>query len=339
VTARADWLDAWEQAHPAWSPWAVLVQRGERTVAGALLASRRRGPLVDVVALGHGQSDYARLPAADVEAASSLAGGIVAALDALPGPWRLRLEQLPRDEPALLELASRLPHSVLSDGDGAPVIDLLADPAGDPPTLPGGRSRRSDRVSLRRARNKLHRDGVSASLETVRSPAEVRRLLPEVAALHRARDRALGRRSDLDDRAHRTFWWSALLNGADRGEVEVALLRIDGRPAAEIVALLDGPVYRAWEVRMAPDGATYSAGHLLRAELLERLRGEGGWTAFDWMRGEEGYKLTSATHVVPASSLRAWATPTLRSGERLARSGLARFAGARTGADREGGTP
>lgn len=317
-TARPEWLQEWEQAHSRWSAWAVLVRANTDVTGAALLASRWRGPWLEVVALGHGQSDYAELPAVDENSANLLATGLARALRSLPRPWRLRLEQLPADNLVLTRLAALLPTARLRPGDGCPVIDLHADPA-TTIGLPGGRSARADRTGLRRARNKLTADAVVSELVRTRDPGEVMQLLPEVESLHRARDRQLRRNSDLDDAGALRFWRSVLTAAARRGELEVVMLRLDGRLAAQIVAFLDGAVYRAWEVRTDPAGLRYSAGHLLRAQLVDQLRDEGGWQEFDWMRGVEPYKLTSSTRIVATQSLYAWSSATARGAETAAR--------------------
>ena len=64
----------------------------------------------------------------------------------------------------------------------------------------------SGRRSARQGRDRLVRTGRPFRVDRTSDPAEVRRLLPQFVAMHRARDHAQGRRSDLDSDASRLFY-------------------------------------------------------------------------------------------------------------------------------------
>jgi CelD/BcsL family acetyltransferase involved in cellulose biosynthesis len=321
VTARWPWLSTWARTHRSWTPSAVLVRSTGGVRAAALLASRRRGGVRAIVALGNGQSDYARLPAAD-GAAPALAHAVARRCAAFRSPWRLDLTQLPGDDAVLAGLRGALPCSELTAADGSPVVRLL------PGVDPVDNLERRGRARLNSGRNRLAREGLTATVRYVDDPDELRRSLPRVEQVHRARDRALRGASDLDDVEHRAFWYLVIDTLAQRGEIELALLEIDGTLAAYCLSLLDGPAYRVWDPRMVDAFARYSPGHLLRADLLRRAAADPGRSEFDWMRGLEPYKLETTHDVVPAERLRAWSGPSLRQVDAWARTGRARLSAA-----------
>jgi CelD/BcsL family acetyltransferase involved in cellulose biosynthesis len=315
LPAGLPWLSAWARSHPSWRPLSVLRFGPDgRLVAAALLATRFRGPLRNVAALGYGHSDYARFLGAPEEA-PGLAAAIADLLAGLRGPWSLRLEQFPAADPVLEDLAVRLPAAALRPGDASPMVDLAGfDPARD--------VSKSARQSGRTGRNRAAADGLDLTIDRTRDPDRIRELLPELEELHAARDRALGRTSDLEDPEHLAFWRLLLPEAASRGEAEVVVLRLDGRPVCELIALLDGGSYRVWDFRIAPGAERYNPGHVLRDDVLRAVLDEGRWRTLDWMRGEEPYKKASATTVAAASSLQAWSSPGLRRLELLARAAL-----------------
>jgi CelD/BcsL family acetyltransferase involved in cellulose biosynthesis len=315
LTAGVPWLTAWARAHPSWQPLSVLrVASDGRLVASALLATRFRGPVRQIVALGYGQSDYARF-LGSAEEAEGLAIALAGLLDGFRSPWLLRLDQFPAADRGLTELAGRLSAVTLGPGDASPMIELAGfDPARD--------VSKSARQSGRTGRNRAAADGLELTIDRARDPEQIRGLLPALEELHASRDRALGRRSDLEKPEPLAFWRLLLPEAAGRGEVEVVVLRLAGRPVCHLIALLDGPFYRVWDFRIAPGSERYNPGHVLRDDVLRGVVADPRWEAVDWMRGEEPYKKASSTTVVSSSSLHAWSSPGLRRLERLARTTL-----------------
>jgi len=305
ITGAPDWLFTWAETHLEWRPLGVFRTDDEGHLrAAVLLAERWRGPLREVVALGHGPSDYARFLGPPMEA-DGLADAVGTFLAGRRCPWLLRLEQFPQGDPFLRRLASRIPAAALRPGVASPMVGLLGfDPNRD--------VRKSARQSSRTGRNRAASDGVAITVERTRNSERVRELLPGLERLHIARDRAIGRRSDLEDPKHLRFWRRLLPEAASRGQVEVVILRLDEQPACQMIAFLDGDVYRVWDFRIAPGTERYNPGHILRDDVLHSLVADGRWSALDWMRGEESYKRASANTVEPAESLRAWSSPLLR---------------------------
>jgi len=308
ICARRLWLTVWLQSHVEFSPWVVSVREHGELAAVGSFAERRRAGHHEIVALGHGSSDYARMPARSEIAARVLADAVHDALDARRWPWRLRFDQLPPADPAAVRLVERLSHAALEAGDAAPRLLLHADRPLD--AVMSSKTRQS----LRTARNRLDKLDEGYTVRTERGPG-VCAELADIERVHRLRDHALGRASDLDDPPRRRFWHDLLAAYGGRGEVEIGRLEIGGDLAAYSVSFLDGSSYRLWDTRIDPARAFVSPGRVLLAELIERLRAEGAWTEFDFMRGEEDYKRRMSDDAVPAESLRAWSSGSLRAVE------------------------
>lgn len=302
VCARATWLSTWIEAFGDQEPVAVVVDRGDRLDALACLAVSRRGPLRTVRLAGAGPSDYGRLPARDAVAAAALADGIAGVLHGLRSPWRLHLDQLPVADPVVGALLAALPRAYTEDGQPCPQVVFGADR--EPAQLTA-----SGRRTLRKARDRLDRTGLAMTVDRTRDPEQVRRLLPDLIALHRDRDHSVGRRSDLDDPGRRAFYAAVASRLADSGQVEIFVLRLDGRLAAFSLGLRDGSVFRGWDGRICSDWPELSLGVLLRAELVTALLAEPGITAIDQCRGVLQHKMHGVTAVVPTLALRAESSP------------------------------
>jgi CelD/BcsL family acetyltransferase involved in cellulose biosynthesis len=304
--ARPLWLSTW-YSRTKTGPLAVSVERDGKTVALACLAIGRTGPLRTVALAGDGPSDYGRLPACDNDAAVALAGGVVEVLTGLRQPWRLRLAQLPVDDPVARELLYALPGARLAPAQGSPAMGFGPDRAPERHLSAKGRR------AARRGRARLAEAGVSVRVDRVHRPDEIRGLLTEVVALHRARDRALGRRSDLDRVPRRIFFVAALCALADNGQVDIWTLRCDGALGAYVVGVRDGASYRTLDARIADTWQSASPGQILRTDMITALLADPALTELDWMRGELRHKMQDATQVVAAQHLIAESSPALTS--------------------------
>jgi hypothetical protein len=142
VPARGPWLTAalnTQTARPLGRsrPRAVLVEQHQpgRLDGAALLSFRRRGlgtGLATAVTLLGGDVDPlpqglppARLYARDDDVARRLAAGVTKLLDALRGPWTLRLTGLPLGDPTVRYLAAAMPDSSLSTTRSRRLVDEL----------------------------------------------------------------------------------------------------------------------------------------------------------------------------------------------------------------------
>jgi CelD/BcsL family acetyltransferase involved in cellulose biosynthesis len=306
VTARHTWLQTWADTFRNHEPWIATVNGPTGALDGcAVLARRTRGGVVDITNLGRGQSDYACFPARDEAAAEKLAAGVAAGLTALKRPWRLRVEQLPAGDAVARGIAARLPASVIEPGDPSPVVDLK--PGAPAESYMGKRLRRSVRTGDKR----LREDGIEVAVVHERDAQALGAFLPEIESVWRERDRAVGRRSDADNRATLAFFLAAVRRLATSGEVDLTVLLFDGDMAGFAVCFVDGPSYRVWVPRMAPRFAAYGPGHLVNRALLERADAL-GCTELDWMRGDEPYKLQTTTRMLEHEHLAAWSSPTMR---------------------------
>src|SRR6185295_13818449 len=148
--------------------------------------------------------------------------------------------------------------------------------------------------------------------EHVRERAAVAALLPEVESVCIRRDVEL-RGESLFDRANtRAFFREVLLEHAAREELELTTLRLRGRLAAYVVCFLDRGAYRMWNCRLDPEWSHYGVGRVANNAALEHALADPAAHEFDWMRGDEPYKMSMSNHVERALDLLAWSTPALR---------------------------
>ncbi|HEX9375676.1 MAG TPA: GNAT family N-acetyltransferase [Actinomycetota bacterium] len=323
VTARRPWLQTWIECYTDLEPWGVAIEsQGGRLEAAALFAERTRQGKVEIVGLGHGPCDQLRLPTRSEEAGEALATAVADELARRRGRWTLRFEQLLVDDPVAAGVVRRVRRGTLVPGDGSPV--LAFDKGRDFKSYVGHNSRGVAKTM----RNRVKRAGMELAIESLRDPARVADALPEVEAVHRDRDLQLVRKSDLDDPRMERFWRAVIVQHAERGEVELVSLRLSGKLAGYVVGLLDGRSYRLWDGRFAPEFSWYSPGRLAdQSALLSALEDE-RFEEFDWMRGEEEYKLRNCSHVQPAQHLLAWSSWWVRvlvEGPRKTKASLKRF--------------
>jgi CelD/BcsL family acetyltransferase involved in cellulose biosynthesis len=150
---------------------------------------------------------------------------------------------------------------------------------------------RNTRKALRRARNRIDSAGMTMQIAFEQDPRAIAELLDEVELVHRKRDHDQRRSSDLDSPAGQRFWRETILDHAERGEAELATLRLDGRLAAYVVALLDGSTYRVFDGRCDSHFAPFSPGRLVEAATLERALTDERFDELDWMSGVGPEKL------------------------------------------------
>jgi len=307
VTAQRPWLEAWVRCYRDHNPIAVVVEGANGRLEGAaLLARRRRLGVTEVVAMGDGPSDQIRLPARNRAAAEELSCGMVDVLQELPGWWRLVLRHLPADDVVANVLAAQLRCAQLVAGDASPTTRFGVD-----------RSlrtyvSRNHHQQVRRMHNRIRRVGLTLDVVHLRDAPEIAAVLPEVEDVCRRRDAELHRPSPLDDKRAGPFFRQVIMEHAERGKAELTILRMGGELAAYVLCFLDGHAYRMWSCRGAPAWAQYGVGRLANNAALAHALSNEGYTEFDWMRGDEDYKLSMANHVERAQDLLAWSSPAVR---------------------------
>lgn len=287
VMATWPWLNAWGESFQNWSPLMVELRSAEtgELVGYSLLACMERAQGTAIVAMGHGSSLYTCLPARDDAAANALAGAVVATLADLPGAWSLELEQVHELDTTLLQLADELEHAqVLPELRVPRVVFSTAHHVDDVLS-------KSMRKQIRRAKARIAADGKDMAIAFDRGQAVSPELIDEVEAVHVARDRDARRNSDLDRPSERAFWRQVVEGGNGHWEVEIATLRLDGKLASYVVALLDGDTYRVYDGRMSTEHRDYSPGRLIEAAALSRAMSDPRFAVLDWMSGVAAEKL------------------------------------------------
>jgi CelD/BcsL family acetyltransferase involved in cellulose biosynthesis len=318
VTAQATWLMTALECLPFGRPWAVVIrsETGERTGLALLTTTRQKGHS-SVALLGDAVSDHARLLAVDTATAEALAEGITKDLHRTRGPWRLHIEQIPHGDPTLEFLAASLQHTQLREGPVCPLTRFNSSRS-----LTNYLSKNA-RGMAKQGRNRLSREDPDWRIVRTRDPAEISALLPLVVAMHRRRDHALGRRSDLDSEHRMAFYTSVTRALAVEGKVELATLRIRDVVAAYLLVLVDGDVWRFWDNRIDVDHNHLHAGRVLDTTVLAAALEDTSVTAVDWMRGQMQHKKQASNDEQRTDELTAWSSPLLKTAEDAAVRGHA----------------
>jgi CelD/BcsL family acetyltransferase involved in cellulose biosynthesis len=160
--------------------------------------------------------------------------------------------------------------------------------------------------------NRILREGLSVDIAHLRKAVDIAAVLGEVEMLCHARDVQTRGWSALGNGSAGPFFRSVVLDHADRGEVDLTTLRLDGHLAAYVLCFLDGGAYRMWSTRVAPAWLRYGAGRLANNAALEHALSDQHCTSFDWMRGDEGYKRSMANHIEQAQDVLAWSSLPVR---------------------------
>lgn len=307
VTARRLWLAAWLRCYPQYEPLIVAVdgQRG-RLDGAAVLARRRRFGVTEVVAVGHGPSDEAALPARTPETADALANAVAHALTLLRSPWRLAVSQLPLGDSVAHALAGRLRFARVVPGDVSPVLHV------GPDRRLRNYVSRNHHQQVRRLLNRMRRDGLQPLIDHTRDQQVIATALPEIVAVYKRRDAALRRPSQLDDPRMACFFREVVLGHAKRSEVQLTTLRFDGGLAAYVLCFIDGDTYRMWNCRFDPAWSRYGAGRVVHDAALEQALADERCRTYDWMRGAEAYKASMSNDCTYTENLLAWSDPVLQ---------------------------
>lgn len=302
VTARRPWLATWLACYPDLRPLVFAIEGPAGLHGAALLVRRRRRGITQVVGIGHRQSDYQRFAARDPQAAEALAEAVADRLRALPGPWQLLVEQLPAGDSVAAGISRRLRWSVVLPGEGAPRVRF------DAGREPREYMSRNTYQTERNGWNRIRRAGLAPALASISDPRTVQEVLPELERVRRSRDLEARGRSSLDDERAGEFWRRVILEHARLGQAEIVVLRLNGQVAAYDVCLVDEGAHRMWDGRLDPRFSRFSPGRLVDLAVLRRALADPTCTEYDWMRGEERYKLRTSSEVQPSECLLAWSS-------------------------------
>jgi hypothetical protein len=159
------------------------------------------------------------------------------------------------------------------------------------------------RRTLRKARNRLAADGVTARIEVM--PAETLRsdLLAEMATAYAERDHVAGRDSVLDDARGRRAWRERILRVGSSHQVDVVVLRLDDALAAYVVAIHDDTSYRVLEGRFMTGYARYAPGRVVETHAVQRMLDDPTKDQLDWMTSVAPESLLAANGVEHVSTL------------------------------------
>jgi len=314
VVARRSYLDSWVRTYGEYEPWIIALCRGRELQGAFPLARRRRGGWTKVVSIGHGVSGHTWIPALSKSAAEALGAETAARLQAMSGRWKLSVRHLHPDDPAAQTLHARLPTSALTPGDGAPLLPF--DRGRDLRDYMSHNLRRT----LQKRLNRIHRAGLTESVERVDDPIALSLLLPELDALRRRRAQSFGADVNLTG-AHSQFRVLALERLAQDGAVEVTTFRLNGELAAYAIGLRDGTCYRMWETRFEPSRSWFGVGLLVQEAVLKHVLADSRFVECDLQRGLDQHKLQLTQTIVAGNHLTAWSSPWFRARDHLARHG------------------
>lgn len=300
-----EWLSTWWECHASdHRRLAVVVARqgGQLVGVAPWYLQRRLGrTALRWLADGRVASDHHTLLAAEGQQsrfASALAQWLLRQREL---PWgSLKLEAVDSRDPncgGLLQALSQAGCPQLGRPDvGSCAIDL-----------PGDWENYLMQVS--KNHRKRCRRWYKQYFETGRATVDVATTTSECMAswqnlidLHNARRATVGQQGAFHDPRFAEFLRRVTPKLADRGSVQLRLLRIDERPLAAEYVLLGPDCWYAYQSGLSPAGQEHAAGSL---SILAMLRDAvaAGCTRFDLLRGDEDYKFSwGATHR-PASTL------------------------------------
>jgi hypothetical protein len=278
ATARPPWVLATLSLEPDRRPWGIMVRdAGGVLVACALLADSA-GHSADLVRIaGSGSGHRGALIADSRPAAERLARAMAEALVTRTRSFRLSLGPVDASCSVVATLTQVLPGAVAAPVDPIPVVRRNASRSAADYLTPGLQR------TLRKASNRLARDGHSLSISFTRDRGRIARMLPVLEECHRDRDHARGRDSDLDDGPARLLWHARLRALADDGCLELATAQVDGHLAAYVLGILDRPTYRVLEGHLVTHWARYAPGRVLESAVLQRMLDDDAYDTFDWM--------------------------------------------------------
>jgi CelD/BcsL family acetyltransferase involved in cellulose biosynthesis len=313
VFLTPDWLETWcrylGSGHPL--VFAVLDDAADEVVALAPIARTWVGGLAVLRPLGLGVTDYADLllPPEPDRRRTALAT-FADALVERAGAWdALDLRGVPAESPTVRELsamaAGREMRYAVLPGYSRPAIGLDGSWDEYLKARPG-RFRYNLRSRLRRLG-----DQGALRFRTVSQAGEVGSALATLTDLHARRWRGQHTATIFSSsRAARRFYAEACTRYAERGQLDLTLLEVDGRAVAGSLGFVDRDTYYyylpAWEPSLAP----LAPSSLLLGHLVERAYSL-GLRRFDFMLGDEPYKARWATEERQTVNLVVGA-PTLR---------------------------
>ena len=299
ATAGGPWLSGTVAAADGRRAWAVVVKGADDEVRAAVVLLDEAEHGTDVVTLAGSAMGHRSAILADSASAASLLGHAFA--EAVRGrgrPVRVQLGPVDSDGRWLAEFTEMITGAELVAVDAIPGVRRLA--SADAADYLSSAMRRT----LRKAENRATSDKRHLKARITTDEREIAKLLPQVEELHRERDHAQGRRSELDDAEGRRIWRARLTNLARHQLLELATLRIDGELAAHVLGIAELTEYRIVEGTLATRFARYAPGRVLEAAVLQRVLDDPIVDRLDWMTSVASERLLAFNDAQPVSLVR-----------------------------------
>lgn len=278
-------FQSWEWASSWWSRFGgrkrpcVLAVREGRDLVGLMPLYVTRGPWRALRTMGTGQSDYLQ-PLARTGYEQEVAAAVGPMLDSMRGVDLIDLQQLRETHP----LAQRAGPSEVKEQARCCVLDLPSSFQEYLGTL--GKSLRFDARKL----DKEPFVGGKARLETVRGREQTLEALEVFLSLHSRRWRRRGLPGAFAlpriARFHREF----VALAAESDLLRITLLKLEGQAVGAIYAMKAGNSYFFYQSGFDPSAKALCPGTLLVAHTI-RMAIDEGMSHFDFLRGDEAYKL------------------------------------------------
>lgn len=295
-----EWQSAWVAHLPRGiTPVVVAQPFADGSLAGVLALQRRRCQgLMQLEFLGEGSGGDELDCLLDPAAPPGIAARLLQAALRQRRWQRLRMESA--DAHGALAsawyglLAHKLPRR--EPGEWLPTLEL---PAGFDFFLANQSS--NFRAELRRRRRRFVRQWPDARLECATTPSAVTQALPHLFHLHNARRRQKTGVGVFESPRLRAFHLRAAPALAARAAARIYLLRTPGAVLAALYGFEGGPTgarrFLYFQSGFDPAAAAFSPGTVLLGAVIEDCMAR-QLQRFDFLRGEEGYKLrwTSQRH-------------------------------------------
>ncbi|MEQ8849467.1 GNAT family N-acetyltransferase [Botrimarina sp.] len=342
-----EWLLSWWEAYgeddAACSLWTLAVRNSAGVLVGLAPCYVRlrtlAGPTLRLLGDGRASTDHHTILCRTAEDEPGVVSAVAKwVVDSAGDTWRrVRFEAIDADDRAMNHLERLLAEGGL---DTQRIDDLGSFPAemaahGGEPTWENylATLSKNRRKRLRKWRRELLDTG-QATVLVAQTEADRQELWPLLVKLHRERREAMGHPGVFDEPRFDRFHRLASERLLAKGRLYLAVLELDGKPAAVDYALQDERAVYAYQGGIAPWALERDAGHLSQMVLAETALAAGR-TRLDLLRGDEPYKLSwgavhrpaSTLHVRPrdaAGALERWAGAAYRSlrDRRLRASGL-----------------
>jgi CelD/BcsL family acetyltransferase involved in cellulose biosynthesis len=161
---------------------------------------------------------------------------------------------------------------------------------------------KSHRKRVRRLERAYFETG-RARCHVVRSPAELEHGYRVLTDLHARRWAALSTGGIFNQTAMHAFHREAMQALLSRGELRLSWLELDGQPVAAEYSLAGNKIVYAYQSGMDPAAAEHEPGSLSLIATLKGAMAE-GFTAIDFLRGDEPYKQHWRAEPRPTRELR-----------------------------------